>query len=83
MDAEQLDLGGQSAGDIGTEVALAIHPIALAVGVERLHPHHSRNGRQSLGEPGAAGLDIDDMAAAEDPPGQFGDACPTARCGRG
>src|SRR5216683_1221554 len=75
VEADQLDLGGEVARDPGAQIARAIDPVALGVRpvAERLNPHDPRNCREALGDAGAAGLDIDDIAAAEHPPGQLGD----------
>src|SRR5579863_557083 len=46
VEAEEIDLGGEAARDLGAQIALAIDPVALAVRpvAERLHPHDSRYG---------------------------------------
>src|SRR5579872_4558599 len=69
-DAEQLDLGGKAAGDLGAQIALAVG--AVEVRAERLHPDYARHGAQPGGHIVAPRLDVDDIAAAEHPPGQFG-----------
>src|SRR5258708_31880200 len=75
VDADQLDLRGEAPGDLRAHIALAIDPVALAVlaGAEELHPDDPGHCREPLGDAGSARLDSDDMAAAEDAPGQLGD----------
>src|SRR5579863_3197237 len=70
VDAEQIDLRGEAACDVGAQVALAVDAVAL--GTQRLHPHHPGYRGKSVGNVGAARLDIDDVAAAEHLAGQLG-----------
>src|SRR5215211_4167650 len=53
MDAEQVDLRGQPAGDLGAQVALAIDSETLAVrrDAERLHAHHPGDRSEPVGQP--------------------------------
>src|SRR5437016_5903698 len=75
LDADKLDLGGEAPRDLGAQIAPAIDPVALAVlpEAERLHPHDPRYRAEAVADIGSAHLDIDDMAAAQHPPGQLGD----------
>src|SRR6202043_1493494 len=74
IDADQLHLRGETARDLGPQIALAIDPVSPTVlpGTEFLHPHHAGNRGEALGDAGSARFDIDDMAAAEHPAGQVG-----------
>src|SRR5258707_14543098 len=68
IDADQLDLGGETARDLGSQIARAIDPIPLAA--ERLPPHHAGYRGEPPCDARAARLDIDDIAAAEHLPRQ-------------
>ena len=57
-------------GDVGAQIALAVG--AVAVGAQRLHPHHAGNGGELARHVDAVRLDIDDMAAAQHLAGEFG-----------
>src|SRR5438270_6570846 len=70
--AEQLSRRGEAPRDLGTQVAFAIDPVEL--GAEHLYPHHPRHRGELVADGVAAGLDIDHIAAAEDPVRQLGDA---------
>src|SRR5262249_14389918 len=74
MDADQLDLGRKPARNIRAQIALAVDPMAIPA--QRLHAHDAGDRGKPLGNPrsslGPRRLDIDDMAPAEDPAGEFG-----------
>src|SRR5260221_1315379 len=74
VDADQIDLGGEVSRDLGAQIALAIDPVALTAlaGAEQLDPHDARQCGEPLLDAGPAHLDIDDVAAAEQPSGQLG-----------
>src|ERR1700732_1921692 len=66
IDPDQLDLGSETARDLGPQIALAIDPVAPTVlpGAERLHPHHTGYRDKTLGDARSVRLDVDDMATA-------------------
>src|SRR6266446_10695396 len=64
-DAGQLGRRSEQPGNLRPQIALAIDPIKLRP--EYLHPDHARHAGEPVADAGAADLDIDNMAAAENP----------------